>query len=261
MKLNQGNNLNLNNLRSGNLKTEQITINDSYLYLLVLFLIIDVFFMFAGWLHPNHFFTNENFDITRDRGYGEIFQYAKEFAIAFILFRVFKKTKDTIFIVWSLFFTYLLLDDSLKIHEIIGNAIASNLISTGPHIFNLRGQDFGELAVSAAVGTMFLLLFIRFFYTSMQVFKKVSFNLIALVILLLFCGIFVDMAHIALPKVAGLNTLEDGGEMIVMSLIFWYVFNLFNHSPETAISIINNSTINCANCVFDHLYNLVNYLH
>ena len=55
MKLNQGNNLNLNNLRSGNLKTEQITINDSYLYLLVLFLIIDVFFMFAGWLHPTIF--------------------------------------------------------------------------------------------------------------------------------------------------------------------------------------------------------------
>ena len=73
---------------------------------------------------------------------------------------------DTIFIVWSLFFTYLLLDDSLKIHEIIGNAIASNLISKGPHIFNLRSQYFGELAISAALGIMFFYYLLDIFTTA-----------------------------------------------------------------------------------------------
>ena len=261
MKESQNNKANLNNPRSVNLKPDQLVNSDCYPYLLVLFLIIDVFFVFASWLYANHFITNDNFDIARDRGYGEIFQYAKEFAIAIILFRVFRKTKDKIFIVWSLFFAYLLLDDSFKIHERIGGAIASNLISKGPHIFNLRSQDFGELAISVVVGIMFFLLFIRYFYNSRQVFRKVSFNLIALVILLLFCGIFVDMAHISLPDVASMNTLEDGGEMIAMTLIFWCVFNLFKHSAETSISIINDSTINRANFVFDYLNNLFTYLH
>ena len=69
------------------------------------------------------------------------------------------------------------------------------------------------------------------------------------------------MVHGALPNVTGITTLEDGGEMVAMSFICWYAFNLFKRSPETVICLLNNSTIKYANLVFDHLHGLVNFLH
>lgn len=252
---------NRNYFYSGSLKSTPLSSNTKYQYFLIMLLLFDAFFIYASWSYPSNSFTNDAFDITKELGYSELFQHVKEFTIALILFKVFIKTKDTIFFVWSLFFTYLLLDDSFQIHEIVGNTIASNLISKSPHFFNLRGQDLGELMISALVGSMFLLLFIRHFYGSTQAIKKISYNLIVLVIFLLFCGIFIDMVHSALPNVAGFTTFEDGGEMIVMSVICWYVYNVLKHGQDVVFSLVNQSSIKYANSIFDYLYDLFEHLH
>lgn len=261
MKLTQKDDLKQHYVFGKNSSVYKQIFGDNLQYLLILILLIDIFFIFANWLYSSNFLSDDSFDITKDLGYAEWFQYLKESAIALILLQIFRKTKVTIFIVWSLFFIYLLLDDSNKIHEIIGNAIASNLIIKGPHIFNLRGQDLGELIICTLVGSFFFLLFIRFFYQCRQLIKRINYNLIALVMLLMFCGIFVDMAHSVLPSVSGMTTLEDGGEMLVMSVICWYALNLIIHSPETVFSLLNKSSIKYANYFFEHFRYLFEKLH
>ena len=244
--------------QAGNINTNAADITGHYSYFLMLLVLADLFFIYAGWSYPSQDFSSESFSITQEWGFGEMFQYAKELVIAIIFFVLFKKTRDQIFFVWGLFFAYLLLDDSLKIHETLGTIAASNLVSQDPQIFNLRTQDFGELIVSSLVGSVFLGAFIKFFYRSKQTIKTVTYNLIMLVFLLLFCGIIIDMVHSALPNVMGLNTLEDGGEMVVMSLICWYVLVVYKHYPRTIFSLINKYMIKHANNLYSHLYNLNN---
>ena len=53
--------------------------------------------------------------------------------------------------------------------------------------------------------------------------------------LLVFFGIFVDMIQTMLEETALgsiLAAVEDGGEMVVMSIIAWFVFNLNFENKE-----------------------------
>ena len=206
---------------------------------LLLLLFADLLFIIGNYLlYHTHVITNDSFSLFKEFGYPEMFQYWKEISLAVVFLKVFKKTKDHIFIVWSLFFSYLLLDDSIKIHERIGEAIANHYIIGSSYIGALRGQDFGELIVSGIVGSLFIILFTKYFYKSNQVVRMINFNLVTLVILLLFFGVFIDFAHMVIPEIKGMQTFEDGGEMIAMSLLLWYTYNLFKFYPETTISIL-----------------------
>ena len=128
------------------------------------------------------------FSLQADLGLSETFQYVKEVWIVILLVMVAIGQRKWVYGSWACLFLYLLLDDSLQIHENLGVCLAEHF--TLEPLLGLRARDFGEIAVSA------------------------------------FFGIFVDMLHVALPDVPGLAVLEDGGEMVVMSLIVWYVFNL-----------------------------------
>ncbi len=229
----------------------------------ILFILVlgDIFLIVANWLYRSQYFINDSFSITQEWGYGEIFQYIKESSTAILLFAIFKKSKDQLFLIWGLFFAYLLIDDSFKVHEILGNVIASNLIEKGPHIFDLRGQDIGELIISGLVGSLFLVLFVKFINQSMQAVKVISYNLIVLISLLLFFGILIDMVHAAWPTIEELTIVEAGGEMIVMSLILWYMLNLYTHYPKTIFSLLNHLTLVYLELFTAYLYTLLRYLH
>lgn len=154
----------------------------------------------------------------------------------------------------------MLLDDSVRIHEVMGSVIDNQFFLTSSLPLNLRGQDFGELITITLIGSVFLLLFIKCFYKSKQAIKNISFNLASLVILLLFFGVFIDMAHSAFPTFRGMTTLEDGGEMIAMSLIYWYSFNVFKHNPEIVLSILNEPSLKLLNILASSLYRFSGYI-
>ena len=123
-------------------------------------------------------------------------------------------------------FAYLLLDDALQIHERGGTLVAARLGLM--HAFRLRGKDFGELAVSAAAGILLLPLLIWAYRSGSQMFRKVSQDLILLILVLVFFGVVIDMVGIAIQAGKGvgfiMGVIEEGGEMIAVSLILWYVF-------------------------------------
>ena len=136
-------------------------------------------------------------------------------------------------------FTYFLFDDALTIHERVGKHIAWSLTLTPP--LGLRLQDLGELAVMAAAGMILFSLVIWAYLHGPQAFKKMSQDMMLLVLALVFFGVIVDMAHSAIKLGWEVNfilgVIEDGGEMLAASLILWYVF-LLSVRDENATSYL-----------------------
>jgi hypothetical protein len=67
---------------------------------------------------------------------------------------------------------YLLLDDSLQIHEKLGGFISYKLNFSS--WLNLRPQDFGELSVSILVSLFFLIFISTTYYFSDRFSRKIS---------------------------------------------------------------------------------------
>lgn len=164
-------------------------------------------------------------NIEKDQGYAEFYQYTKFFWIfSLLIYLCF--WRDGRFLAWAFLFLYLLADDALSIHENVGGIISERL-DFAP-LFGLRLQDYGELAVT---GVMFIFLFGPLFWVywnGSQEFKSTSRNIAILLSSLIFFGVVVDMLHVMVDfggRVSFLlGVVEDGGEMLSVSLVLWYVF-------------------------------------
>jgi hypothetical protein len=204
--------------------------------LLVLLLVVDLAFMIVHCLHVlTPFFEARVFSIQRDAGFAEMFQYIKFAWLILLLLYLNRVTRLPGYVAWILVFGYLLMDDALQIHERGGVLIAEYLNVTPP--FNLRPVDIGELAVSAVAGTILALAVGWAYWRGSSTFRKITKDLLIFIIAMAFFGIGADMAQIAIQlgrEVDLLLTLiEDGGEMVVASLIVWYVFLLAIRKGQT----------------------------
>ena len=211
--------------------------DNSPITLLALLFSADLVFILVHVVYLHGWLWNPLFSIEMDRGYAEVYQYIKEYWIVLLLFILAIKTKQGIYLAWSALFMYLLLDDSLEIHEKLGEYLAG-YFDFQPGL-NLHAHDFGELAVSILFGSI-LFLTVGFAYVHCKrVQKKVSRRLFILVLLLAFFGVVVDMLHVALPwRESVLGIIEDGGEMLIMSIIVSYVFYL---EPEAETLPVHNN--------------------
>jgi hypothetical protein len=184
------------------------------------------------------FLRNPLFDIERDKGYSEVYQYIKWFWIIILLINLSISKRSFRYVVWGLLFTYLLFDDALSIHEEVGGYLVSNLTLNPP--FGLRDIDLGELAVSAAAGMILFSLILWAYVRGSYAFKKMSQDMVVLILVLVFFGIVVDMAHVTIPRgkvTFMLGIIEDGGEMLMASLILWYVFLLSVRDEKSSSSL------------------------
>jgi hypothetical protein len=197
---------------------------------LVLLLLADLVFILLQIPYQMGMLTNPFFSIDIDLGYPEIYQYIKEYWIVLLLFFIAIKRSHVIYFAWLSLFIYLLIDDSLQIHETFGLFLV-DYFGIQP-AFGLRAQDFGELSVSIFFGTL-LFLFIGVAYLlSDSKAKEISKHLFVLLVFLAFFGIIVDMLHVILSGenweqgVWMWGVIEDGGEMLIMSIIVWYIFSI-----------------------------------
>jgi hypothetical protein len=129
-------------------------------------------------------------------------------------------------------FFYIFLDDSIGIHEHIGGQFTQLLHL--PAIGGLRGQDLGEMLVFASAGIMSLVALGWSYRTEAnRANRQISVYLFVLLLLFAVCGGVVDMLHMAISTLLHswwlqrLSTiLEDGGELVMMSLIAAFVYRL-----------------------------------
>lgn len=215
------------------MKTDLSNWPSKFLYL---FLATDIVFIIIHILYLNiDLISNVYFSIEQDRGYAEVFQYIKMYWIAILLGLLALKNRSTLYLAWSLLFLYLLLDDALGVHEKLG-AIVSDGLGLLP-AFNLRSVDFGELIVSGGIGFFFLVVISIAYRYGDRFSRETSRHLLTLLFALALFGIVLDMLHIALPFPSWedfLGLLEDGGEMVVMSIISWLVFSVSERSEQYA---------------------------
>lgn len=131
------------------------------------------------------------------------------------------RTREGIHGAWILAFAFIFLDDALAVHERIGRLIANQ----GDYgtAFWLRAQDPGELTVSALAGVIFLALLVFFYFRGGEDARRISRDVALMLAAFVFFGVVVDVLHIAIKA---LTVVEEGGEMVTLSLITAYVAQL-----------------------------------
>ncbi len=200
----------------------------------LLFIALHVVYYLTPWL-------DVRFDLGMDRGFPELFGYLKFLAIAALLEGVRRFTGCNGYFAWILVFLVLFLDDAAKIHEGLGRLIAAHLAFEPP--FNLRRQDLGELAAAAVSGILLLLAAGWAYWRSSDVFRKVSRDMLLLIAILVFCGVFVDMAHTVFEDrslaAGAVGIVEDGGEMISASLMLWYAVLLALRRGDPGVFLLD----------------------
>ncbi len=186
-----------------------------------LLIIVHIFHTYTGY------FSDPNYSIEMERGFGEVFQYLKEYWIGLLLLYLAITKRSPVYFGWAILFGYLLIDDSFTVHERLGAKI-NTYLNFSP-MLGLRAQDFGELSVTALFGSCFFALIGLTHYFSDSSARKASRRLFVLLLTLAFFGVVTDMIHIIFKPPAWsliLGIVEDGGEMVVMSVILWFVFCL-----------------------------------
>lgn len=169
-----------------------------------------------------------------ERGYTEYFQYLKYIGIVLCSLYLSLEQRKLSFLPWAFLFFVLLLDDAFTFHERGGEYLVDYLGLRSS--FGLRAVDFGELAYHATVGALFSVFIGAAYIKGSQIFKRTCIDIVLLFSLFVLFGVVVDMVHSYYNYVdilsGALVLIEDGGEMISLSLLAWYFFFLANKSPN-----------------------------
>ncbi|ACQ80070.1 hypothetical protein Bcav_1814 [Beutenbergia cavernae DSM 12333] len=161
------------------------------------------------------------FDLGVDRGYAEFFQYLKVAWSAVLSVLLWTKVKSVVFLVWALVFTVYVTDDWFQLHERAGAELAARFpdVPAAWHV--------GELLLTGAVGLVLVVLVWWTYRRAAPEGRGVSRTLAVLMSALVAVGILLDAVHhILLPGAAfdvPLTTLEDGGELLLMSVVVAYL--------------------------------------
>lgn len=191
----------------------------------------DMCFVIIHILHLFHnytgIFASSYFSLAADRGMAEMYQYLKESSIVLILIILFRRKSNSVYIAWSLLFGYLLVDDAYRLHEKLG-AMLRPYFSFAPMI-GLRAQDLGELCVYAFFG-LTCLIFIGITHRMSDADARTNSRYFLVILtFFVFFGVVVDMIHAMVkhPTLSDMMALlEDGGEMLVVTIMLYVVFRL-----------------------------------
>lgn len=210
----------------------------------LLFLVtIDIVFMVVHFLHKSTpILPATEFDIAQDRSYAEFFQYAKTLILSIFLWLLCYRQRSLIYGFWAAVFAFIFVDDAFELHEQIGTFLVNQF--TLPALFNLRPQDIGEMLIYAAYAVTILTgCLVAHYYDRDKIVRQFSLRIFSILVLLGIFGCVVDFMHVqvvslSLPKVVvGMFTLaEDGGEMLVVSLLLWFVGLIVTQAPQSSRS-------------------------
>lgn len=216
--------------------------------LLVLLLLTDILFLLLHLLQVfTPFISSGMFNVETDRGYAEFFQYIKYFWAA-LIFAYLGLSNGKVYWSWAVLFSYLLIDDSLEVHERMGEFLANKLsFSEG---FLLRSVDYGEVLYALLVATTLFLAIALAYQQGNSAFRQFSRKMFKLFAIMAFFAVGVDMLHIMashhLPESLFhlIGTVEDGGEMMVMSFIFCYSFSHLSMLESKSKAVVRSEMMN-----------------
>jgi hypothetical protein len=173
-------------------------------------------------------------------GPAETFQYLKEFWVMVCMAAAFVFTRRAVFVSWALIFLFLLADDSAQLHENVGSWLGGRFAFSAP--FGLRSKDIGELLFAGTAGLFMIAVVGAGLWRGTEHCRRVSRNLGILIVSLAVVGIVVDVLHVIAYFGKSLwaqvlLVVEDGGEMVVMSAITAYAFQVATHRGQTRLDL------------------------
>jgi hypothetical protein len=213
---------------------------DTIRLFLLLLLAADVAFFGVHLVHvATPYLPARPYSIEADGGFSEWYQYVKEFWVVILAGILWRRTGNRYFAGWMLLYAYLLCDDSFSVHELAGD-IAYRHLGFGPAL-GLRALDFGELLVNGLMGLAFLVLIGSGYRKADRNAQGISRDLTMLFVVLVAFGVGLDTLHsvitnLSLRHVFGL--LEDGGEMVTMSVTCWYMLAVVDRNGLAPVPLL-----------------------
>ena len=181
------------------------------------------------------FLLDVRWSLEIDRSYPERFQYLQSGLAAVVLFVLYTRHRSLTYLGWSLAFLFILIDDSFSLHEHFGRVFTAYMGSTS--VLGIETRFYAESLLWGLVGLV-LLVILGFGYRRDPRTRRFSRRLAYCLAALFFFGGFVDALHLlAQQGDAGrmltffIATLEDGGELLVISVALAYILAYFTDQP------------------------------
>lgn len=195
--------------------------------ILLVLLAADALFIAAHFAYLHGRTPSVLWHLGTDGGYAEFYMYAKTLCAASMLAFLWRRAREPVFGAWALFFAYVFCDDSLRIHERGGRLLAAT--AGLPDAFGVEARNLGELAVFAVFGLFFLVLIPVAHLRSAAAARRSSHVFAALFVALVVFGMGLDLVHTAELNEAikaMFSVVEDGGELVTLSVVCWYALKL-----------------------------------
>jgi len=175
-------------------------------------------------------------NISLDYSIGEFFNYAKWVTIIGILWVVSRRVGNPALLACASLFAVMLADDSLQIHERFGElAVSAGQIGDASWA---TGQTLAEIAVWGALAGLLLPVILFGLWKSTREQWLPAFRFLGLIALFAVFGGLVDALHQPVEQlpfgVQLVDLIEDGGEMIVASIIVAHAVTLWNETAALA---------------------------
>ncbi len=208
-------------------------------FIICLFGIDALFIGFGALIYALRYFGMEadggvldRFSIGRDRGFPEMFNYLKVSIIVAVLTATYLRSRVTPCLIIALCFAYVGLDDSLRIHEQLGAYLADSLAL--PAIAGMSAEALGQVLGFAAVGSVITSAFVIGWLYTDATYRRLFLVFAILLCALSFFAVLVDALHQMARShsrvISGLlGLIEDGGEMLVITLSCWVAFGVFSN--------------------------------
>lgn len=168
-------------------------------------------------------------------GLASLLMYGKWLAIICLLSLSWRQVREPLFLSLAIVFLFLLVDDSLGVHERIGAELTQELGLRAA--WGLRGNDFGKLAFWAFAGAACFVVFILGYLRSSRQTQRLGHLFLAGIAGLVVVGIGIDLVSVLAKQLDaglvgraarfGLRMIEDGGEMILGSLLVTLAYAIF----------------------------------
>lgn len=179
------------------------------------------------WLNEEGVLSGRFFRLSRDRGFGEIIQYAKLGLILWLLVTWNRARPARLLRAWIILFAILLVDDSLGIHEWVGGWIVTDPSLRGP--FGVRAKDLAEVVPLIVLeGSALGYVFLQYLRAEPALRRASTWIGLALVPYIA-SSLLLDLAPWPLA--------EQVGEMACMTVLLLVVHRIFRtHGPAHAAS-------------------------
>lgn len=166
--------------------------------------------------------------INLDGSIPEHYQYVKLAWVVLMVLLLARAWGSWWFLPWAAAFLYMVVDDFFAVHEHVGWWIDQQVEPS--HVIGLPLRDVAELALPAVVGIVLAPLLLWSLVGSSGAVRAVLRRLAGLLVLFAVFAVGVDLLHAALPDPGELwkawGVLEEGGEMVVVSVIVAFVFGV-----------------------------------